>query len=287
VKWLIVDKSVFHGTACRELVRFVKCHRVILPHALCVECAISQKGDPPKESKDPIRLMQKLVDVVKSGAYAGKSPGKIVEEERSRNATIESIVDMEETQVMREGTLDEEGDLEKVRQECEKAFKPIIDFVKEWASRYHKNIRKKKLENDFRDEVDEGDLVRRLGKWLHFTNKAKDDILDHLLGTGSNAMSADRWEWQMLRLSLAWGTELASKRNKSGSSFEDYNISNDIFGAPIGHGGFSRKRCVQQHLRCTISVLHAQVEMAWTANCYEISAKGVVEVRQQDHFISG
>ena len=33
----------------------------------------------------------------------------------------------------------------------------------------------------------------------------------------------------MLRLSLAWGTELASKRNKSGPSFENYDISNDIF----------------------------------------------------------
>jgi len=229
MKWLILDKSVFHGTACRELVRFVKCHRVILPYALCAECAISQEGNPAKESKDPMRLMQRLLDVVKSGAYAGKSPGKIVEEERSRNAAIESLVDTEETQVMREGILDEEPDLEKVREECEKAFKPIIDFVKEWASQYHKNIRKKKLEKDFRDEVDESDLVGRLGKWLHFTDNAKDDILDHLLGSGSNAMSADRWEWQMLRLSLAWGTELASKRNKSGSSFEDYDISNDIF----------------------------------------------------------
>ena len=231
MKWLILDKSVFQGTPYSELVRFVKCHRVILPHALCVECAISEKGDPPNDSKDAIRLTERLLDVVKSGAYAGKSPGTIVEEERSRNAAIESLADMKETQTMREGVLDEEPDLEKVREECEKAFKPIIDFGKEWASEYHKNILKKKLEKDFRGEVDEGDLVGRLGKWLHFTDKAKDDILDHLLGSGSNAMSADRWEWQMLRLSLAWGTELASKRNKSGPSFsiENYDISNDIF----------------------------------------------------------
>jgi len=229
MKWLILDKSGFHGTARSELVRFVKCHRVILPYALCVECAISEEGNPPKDSKNPKRLMQKLLDVAKSGAYAGKSPARIVEEERSRNAAIESLVDMEETRKQREGVLDEEPDLEKVREECEKAFKPIIDFVKEWASKYHKNIRKKKLEKNFRDEVDEGDLVGRLGKWLHFTDKAKDEILDHFLGGGNNAISADRWEWQMLRLSLAWGTELASKRNKSGSSFENYDISNDIF----------------------------------------------------------
>ena len=176
-----------------------------------------------------MRLMQKLLDIVKSGAHAGKSPDRIFEEERARNAAIESLVDMEETQLMREGTLDENADLKKVREECGKAFKPIIYFVKEWAEQYHKNIQEKNLERDFRDEVDESDLVGRLGKWLHFTDKVKDDILDHFLANRSNAMSADRWEWQMLRLSLAWGTELACKRNKSGSSFEDYDISNDIF----------------------------------------------------------
>jgi len=228
-KLLILDKSVFQGTARSELVRFVKCHRVILPHALCVECAISQKGDPSKDSKDPKLLTQKLLDVVKSGAYAGKSPGKIVEEERSRNAAIESLIDMEETQTMREGILDKEPDLEKVREECGKAFKPTTDSVQQWADQYYKNIRKKELEKDFREEVDEGDLVGRLGKWLLFIDGAKDDILGQFLGNGSSAVPTDGWEWQMLRLSLAWGTELACKRNKSGPSFENYDISNDIF----------------------------------------------------------
>ena len=228
-KLLILDKSVFHGTACSELVRFVKRHHVVLPHALCVECAISQKGNPPKDSKDPKRLVQKLLDVVKNGAYAGKSPGKIVEEERSRNAVIESLVDMEETQTMREGILDEEPDLEKVREECDKAFKPTTDSVQRWADQYYKNICKRKLEKAFREEVDEDDLVGRLGKWLQSIDGAKDDLSDQLLGNGGDAMSADRWEWQMLRLRCTWGIELASKRNKSGPSFENYDISNDIF----------------------------------------------------------
>ncbi|MEE9365851.1 MAG: hypothetical protein V3W44_04100, partial [Dehalococcoidales bacterium] len=71
--------------------------------------------------------------------------------------------------------------------------------------------------------------VGRLGKWLQSIDRTKDDLLDHLIGNGSSAMSTDRWEWQLLRLSLAWGTELASKRNKSGPSFENYDISNDIY----------------------------------------------------------
>jgi hypothetical protein len=228
-KLLILDKSVFHGTARSKLVRFVKCHRVILPYALCVECAISQKGNPPKDSKDPMRLTQKLLEVVKNGADAGKSPSRIVEEERSRNAAIESLIDMEETQFMREGRLDEEADLEEAREKCDKAFKPITDIVGQWADEYHKNIRKKKLEKDFREEVDESNLLVRLGKWLQFIDIAKDDILETYYSNGSNAMSADRWEWQMLRLSLAWGTELASKRNKSGPDFGNYDISNDIY----------------------------------------------------------
>ncbi len=228
-KLLILDKSVFHSTARSELLRFVKCHRVILPHALCVECAISQKGNSSKDSKDPKRLVQKLLDVVKNGAYAGKSPGKIVEEERSRNAAIESLIDMKETQTMREGILDKEPNLEKVREECEKAFKSITNSVERWAGQYYKNICNKKLEKGFREEVDEGDLVGRLGKYLQVIDEAKDDISNQFFGDRGKTMSVDRWEWQLLRLSLAWGTELACKRNKSGPSFENYDISNDIF----------------------------------------------------------
>ena len=33
----------------------------------------------------------------------------------------------------------------------------------------------------------------------------------------------------MVSLCLSWGTEMAIKRNKSGISFESYDISNDIF----------------------------------------------------------
>jgi len=228
-KLLILDKSVFHGTERSELIRFVKCHCVILPHTLCVECVISQKGNPPKGFKDPKQLTQKLLDVVKNGAYAGKSPGNIVEEERSRNSVIESLIDMKETQMMREGILDEEADYEKAREECEKAFKPIIDRVERWADQYYKNIVKKDLEKDFREEVDESNLVGRLGKWLQSIDGMKDDILERFIGNGSNIMSTNGWEWQILRLSLAWGIELASMRNKSGPSFKNYEISNDIF----------------------------------------------------------
>lgn len=229
-KLLILDKSVFQGTARSELVRFIKCHRVILPYTLYVECAISQKGDPPKDSKDPRHLVQRFLDVMKNGAYVGKSPAKIVEEETSKNAAIESLIDMEVTQTMREGVIDENPDFEKIREGCDKAFARIKDFLGEWMDQYYKNMVEKELEKDFREEVDENDLVGRLTRWLQSIDENKSGISDHLLGSGSNAMKADRWEWQLLRLCLAWGTELASKRNKSGYSFENYNeMSNDIF----------------------------------------------------------
>jgi hypothetical protein len=226
---LILDKSVFHGTASNKLIKFVKCHRVILPHALCVECAISQKGEPPDDSKDAIRLTQKLLDVIKSGAYAGKSPAKIVEEERSRNAVIESLIDMEQTQIMRESELDDNIDLEAVREECDKMFKSTTDFVKQWAEQYFKTIGKKEKEKDFRDEVDGVDLVGRLTKWLSAVEEKKNEILDLYSSDGRRIVPSDGWEWQLVRLSLVWGTELACNRNKSGPSFENYGLSNDIF----------------------------------------------------------
>ena len=228
-KLLILDKSVFHGTACSKLIKFVKCHRVILPFTLYVECATSQKDNPSNDFKNPERLMQKLLKVVKNGAYAGKSPAKIVEEERLRNATIESLVDMKQTQVMRESELDDEVDFEEVRKECDKMFESPTDFVKKWADQYYKTIGKKEKERDFRDEVDEVELVGRLVKWLRAVNEKKDDILNLYGSNGRRVVPADGWEWQMVRLCLSWGTEMAIKRNKSGISFESYDISNDIF----------------------------------------------------------
>ncbi len=228
-KLLILDKSAFHGTSRSKLIKFVKNHCVILPYTLCVECAISQEGDPPKDSKNPINLTQKLLDVVKSGAFAGKPLAKIVKEEKSRNAAIESLIDKEETQIMRNSELDKKFDLEELRKKCDKVFKPKMDFVKQWADEYYKSILKKEKEKDFREKVDESDLVERLDMWLKVADEMKSDILKKFYGNGKDEMSADRWEWQMLRLSLAWGTELACKRNKSGPSFENSDISNDIF----------------------------------------------------------
>jgi len=228
-KLLILDKSAFHGTACDKLIGFVRCHHVVLPYPLCVECAISQKGDTGKDSKDAKRLMQKLLAVVKNGAYAGKAPARIVEEERLINAPIDSLIDVEETRIMRESQIDDKPDLEKISEECDKAFQSIVGFVKQWADQYYQEICRKGLEKEFRAEIDEGDVVGRLGKWLQVVDKMKKDILDQFLSDGSNDVSSDRWEWQMLRLSIAWGIELASKRNKSGPGFENRDISNDVF----------------------------------------------------------
>jgi len=225
---LILDKSVFHGTAKDKLIKFIKCHDVVLPHSLCVECAISQTEE--KEFKDPMRLTNKLLELVKNGAYAGKSPARIVEEERSRKAVIESLIDEEETQLMREAILDEETDLEKVRADCEGFHKPIVDFVQQWADEYYKNICKKGMAKKFRAQMNNGDLIGRLGMWLEASDVMKNNILDTITASGSRIIFKDGWEWQMWRLCFAWGTELANKRNQSGPSFDNYSdLPNDIY----------------------------------------------------------
>ena len=228
---LILDKSAFHGTAFDKLLRFVKCHDVILLYTLCVECTISRKGDSPKNSKDPERLMHRLLELVKNGAYVGKSPARIVEEERSRQAVIESLIDEEQTQIMREAILViEEPGLEKARVVCEKLFKPIVNFVQQFVGPYYKEICRKKAEQKFRKMASNGNIVGRLGMWLQIVDKTKDVILDNFSALGGNAVFKDGWEWQMLRLGCAWGIELASKRNQSGPSFDNYkDLSNDIY----------------------------------------------------------
>jgi hypothetical protein len=224
---LILDKSVFHGTAKDQLIEFVKCHNVVLPYSLCVECAISQSEE--NEYKDPIQLTNKLLELVKNGAYAGKSPDTIVKEERSRNAVIETLVDEKETQLMKEAKIYKDVDIKKVRAECETAFKPMVAFVKEWAGQYYKNICKKRLAKKFLKQMNNGYVVGRLGKWLESVDVMKNDIIDTINASGIRITFKDGWEWQMWRLCFAWGIELACKRNQSGPDFENRDISNDIY----------------------------------------------------------
>lgn len=218
-KLLILDKSAFHGTSINKLKVFVKHHCVILPYTLVVECGISQKVNSSKNSKDPMRLIQRLSDVVKNGAFLGKSPAKIVSEEKSRNGAIESLIDMEQTQIARNGELNDKLDLNELREKCDRDLQLKIDFVKRWAKEFYKTILEKNLEKDFRRKANELNLQKRLREWLLFVDSERDK------------MSANKWEWQMTRLYLAWGSELASRRNNSGPSYklDDIDISNDIY----------------------------------------------------------
>jgi hypothetical protein len=222
---------VFQGTSTDKLLKFVKCHDVILPYSLCVECTISRKGNSPEGFKDPKRLLHRLLELVKNGAYAGKSPARIVDEERSRKAAIESLIDDELTQMMRKATLAKEPNLEEARTQCEKTLRPIVDFVQHFADQYYKNICKKKnKEEAFRPEVDDGVIVERLSEFLKGVDEKKDVILDKFPAPAKNPVFKDGWEWQLLRLACAWAIELATKRNKSGPSFDKYkDLPNDIY----------------------------------------------------------
>jgi len=226
-KVLIIDKSIFHGTKVDTLKKLAKNHQLILPYIMYVECVISE-SETRGASKDPLKLVSKFLDVVKSGAYAGKSPAGILEEEKAKNAAISSIIDEKETELMRKGTIDKNIDIKKISSDNQKALEPTIRFVQKWAEELHKNICKKRLQKKFVEEAQE-DLVKRLKKMLFCVDKQKKDIIKKFLSDEGCYFKTDRWSWQLLRLCLTWGIELASKRNQSGPSFENRDISNDIY----------------------------------------------------------
>lgn len=187
------------------------------------ECVIS-KPKKGKDAKEPLRLLTKLMNCSKNGARLGKSPRDILKEEKLKNAAIDSIIDEEETKLVRTSELDK-SHIEQATKKCEEVIKPMIDPVLQWVKKFYENIRKKGMIKNFIDEAKENDVEERLKKWLQAIDHQQQSIADKFLPNIKD-VGSDWWIWQIWRLSLAWGTELAWK---SGMNTENMDISNDVY----------------------------------------------------------
>lgn len=238
-KLLIIDKSVFHKSVIHknftdQLIKFVQSHLVVLPHALVVECIISDDEGGSKPVKNPENLLEKVVILIKAGAYIAYSPHEIFRQEKNTKKSIDCIIDNEGTKLIKESEVNLTRD--KINRESElakKAFQPGIDFCKEFATTYYKNIEKRGLQRKWRIWANRNDIenINRLEDWLNAADKKRDEILQRLLSsirpyvTDSN----DLWfSWQLLRVYCAWGIDWAFKRNQSGPSFKG-DIENDFY----------------------------------------------------------
>lgn len=236
-KLLVIDKSVFHQTVLHEtyrdrLAEFVKKHHVILPHALGVECIISNGKNGKNVFKEPIQLLKKLEDMVKTGANIALSPSVIFRYENKTKKAINCIIDTRGTNIVKSTQVNLDQDLLKEEaRKARKAFQPNIDFCKNLAITYYDNLVKKGYEKSFRKDAEQTTLISRLKDWIRVSDKMRGEILKSQLPGLSKYITDDndQWfSWQVLRIIFAWALEWAFKRNQSGPSFKG-DIENDFY----------------------------------------------------------
>jgi hypothetical protein len=226
---LVIDKCSFQRTQFSSLVGFARDYRVVLPYTLCIECLMSEDKDGRRPCKDPIRLLGRLEAVVRAGACIGCASAALFRKEKQSLAPALSIIDEHGTLQLRENTV--RLDTEVVRSEaqtCRKTFEPLITLLLEFGQTYFDNVVKKGLCAEFRGAYETPD-VGRFQKCLQVADAMKDPICVQLLPDVSSFVKPAWYTWQMVRLWWAYVIDWACKRNYSGPSLENRDISNDLY----------------------------------------------------------
>jgi hypothetical protein len=231
-KFLIIDKNIFQGTTISQLINFVKIHNVVLPHALIVECIISDDEGGKKPPKNPADLLNRFTELIKAGANIGFSPFSLTRKESESKKPIDCIIDYQGSKIIRNSAIN--FNREMFKNEAEKAsqaFEPLINYCLGVAEKLYSNlIKNDNLSKAFRQN--QNCFSNRLKLWIETTDKMRDEILQSQISAISGYVTDEnnQWfSWQLLRLFFAWAIEWASKRHQSGPSFEKYDISNDFY----------------------------------------------------------
>jgi hypothetical protein len=223
MKSIIVDKNIIHleSATTDGLTKLAARCQLVLPHALWEECTISS-------SNEPRELVGKLMEAVKGGAYAGKSPAQLYAEEQD-GVAVSSILDLQETELIRQSVINPEVDIEKVAAQCRKAFEPTVALVSNMAQVFYANACKRGIDRCIARETEGSDICQRLHAWLDAVDQMRTEIVQHLMGTNKGLGQANSWSWQWVRLSMAWEMELMAMRARSGPSFDRRDCSNDAY----------------------------------------------------------
>jgi len=230
VKLLVIDKNRFQGIPFDLLIEFVKNYYVVVPHILAVECLISENRYPSEKTKDPLILLNRLDRIIKGGANIGYSLSRLIEKERTRISTVDSIIDEDGTHIFRKGELSTDRDfIEREAKYCRETFEPWINLLLQLLKTFYDNAVKKGLLKNFREEAGQTSRDIRLIKWLKATDMMRKDILDKFFPEISSYVGTYWFTWQTLRLWFAWGFEWTCMRSQSGPSIENVDISNDMY----------------------------------------------------------
>ena len=229
-KLLVIDKCAFQGIQEPLLIEFVNNYNVVLPYVLGIECLMSENKQTAKQGKDPIGLLHRVDDVVKAGAYFGRSSRSILQEEKKSRRSVGSLIDEDVTQRIREGRLILTKDLvEHEARICRQTFQPLCDFLSQLALTYLTNIQKKDLHSDFQKEIQGTCTVDRFRKWLQVAQQMKTAILDYWIPDMVSDIMDEWYTWQVIRLWWAWTIEWAGKRAHIPQRIHTFDVSNDLY----------------------------------------------------------
>jgi hypothetical protein len=226
-KLLVVDKSIFHclSSCNKKLYAFVKDYNVVLPHALAIECLISENQTP---DKDPVKLLKGFDGAIKAGANMGYSSTKLFQAEKMTLCPAKSVVDESTTKLFRNSIPNTNADFIKQEAECcRKTFEPIINLLLKIAGTLYDNLcKRKELAEKLRKEQDR---MHRFENWIQNTDKSMKDIFKQLFSEQISEHADTNWfTWQSSRLYFAYSIDLMFKKNLPGSS-EKKDISNDFY----------------------------------------------------------
>ncbi len=222
---IIVDKNVFQTqSAFQALTNLTSDHLVILPHVLLEECLTTEKYP------GPITLLEKAENLVKAGASVSLSLGRMFAIEKDTLQPLPSIIDETATTQVRSNTIrDFHLDLKKEAKECRNYFEPIRQRVEELANAFWNTLSSKSYSTDWRQPGEDNVRTRRLRKFHRLFDSQMDQWLQKLLPTIHSHITKDWISRHILQAILVYGVEWAFKRNQSGPSYDDFDITNDVY----------------------------------------------------------
>jgi len=229
-KLLVIDKCCFQGTTEPRLIEFVQGHQVLLPHALAVECLISDDCNGRNPRKNPICLLHRVEALVKAGAYFGRSSVSIHKEEQKNRRAVVHFFDEKATLLIRAGTsVLTEDFVRREAEECRKAFDPLVKLVSGLGRVFVVTIKEKAMSDGFQEEIRETGRVERFGKWLQVADRGRNDILQKWIPSLASDVTEQWYTWQVIRLWYGWAIEWAGRRAGTDDTTLQSDISNDFY----------------------------------------------------------
>ncbi len=217
---IILDKSFFQCTSLKSINELSKRHIVILPHVLFEECIRTQKNPGPDQ------LIKKALNAIKEGSYTSLSLANILKTEIETKQTINSIIDNDLTEGIRNDELQFFATGSKYK--IEKDLNPLVLFIEKIKHEFCNTLSNKEYAREWR-QTDE--IVGN--RYIKFSNAASDQIIrsyfDKLYPTIISHVKNDWFSWHLMRMLIVLGIDWAYKRNKSGPSYQGSKITNDVY----------------------------------------------------------